>query len=211
MEPTLWTFGDSFTEGYNPKYEWSRKYIEWKGYTPKVYGEVISDRLGYKLINKGLGGSSNHTILETICNSINDVKPGDLVIVGWSSPIRFRIVDERDEWQHMIPHMSFNFEKMANVRVESIVDILENRYSIKYSKEVESWVKLINKSLSECKVIHWKYHRDDLNVNIITDKESVQKETDGLIKDGHFGENGQIEVANELLKIINSPNQIKLI
>lgn len=207
----LWTFGDSFTEAYNPKYEWSRKYIEWKGYAPKVYGEVISDRLGYELNNKGLGGSSNQTILETVCNCVDNIKPDDLVIVGWSSPIRFRIVDEWGEWQHMIPHMSFNFEKIANVKLESIVDILENRYHIKYSNEVESWIKLINKSLPDCKVVHWKYHTDNLNVNLITDKENINRETKGLINDGHFGEYGQLELAEELIKIITNNNRRKLI
>jgi hypothetical protein len=207
----LWTFGDSFTESYNPKYEWSRKYIEWKGYTPKVYGEVISERLGYELINKGLGGSSNQTILETICNSVDDIKSDDIVIIGWSSPIRFRLVDEWGEWQHMIPHSLFNFEKMGGVGVESVLEILENRYHIKYSKEVESWIKLINKSLSDCKVIHWKYHRDGLNVNLITDKENVNKETGGLVNDGHFSENGQIEIANSLIEILNSSGKRKLL
>jgi hypothetical protein len=207
----LWTFGDSFTEFYNPKYDWSKRYIEWKGYVPKVYGEVIAEELDYELVNKGLGGSSNQTILETICNHVNQIEPDDLVIIGWSSPIRFRVVDEHNEWQHMIPHMSFKFEKIGGISLESIVEILENRYHIKYCEEVESWIKLINKSLPECNVIHWKYHIEKINVHTINNLEDVHKETDGLIKDGHYSERGQLGVAKELINIIKSGNQKKLI
>lgn len=207
----LWTFGDSFTESYNPNYDWSKKYIEWKGYKPKVYGEIIAEKLGYKFTNLGLGGSSNQTILETICNNVHKIKPNDLVIIGWSSPIRFRIVNEYGFWRHMIPHTLFEFEKIGNVKVESILDILENRYHIKYCKEIESWIKLINKSLIECDVIHWKYHIENVDVHMITDKESIFKETGGLINDGHYSENGQLDVAKELIEIFKSGNKKKLI
>ena len=40
---TVWTFGDSLTERYNPDFKWSRDYIEWKGYVPKVYGNFVSE------------------------------------------------------------------------------------------------------------------------------------------------------------------------
>jgi hypothetical protein len=209
--PKLWTFGDSFTEYYNPKYKWAREYIDWKGYRPKVYGEVIAEELGYELVNKGLGGSSNQTILETICNSINDIQLDDVVIVGWSSPIRFRVVDEYGGWQHMIPHMLLNFKKIGNISAESVLEILENRYHEKYSEEVDNWVKLIDKALIGNKVVHWKYHTDKINVHAISNLEGINKETKGLIDDGHYSENGQLIVAKELIKIINSGNKKKLI
>jgi len=207
----LWTFGDSFTEFYNPKYDWSKKYIEWKGYTPKVYGEVIAEELGYELVNKGLGGSSNQTILETVCEYSNQINPNDMVIIGWSSPIRFRLVDEYGKWQHLIPHMLLPFEKMGNVSSESILEILENRYHKKYCEEVESWVKLIDIAFKDNQVIHWKYHIEKINVHTITNLESVHKETNGLIDDGHYSERGQLGVAEELINIIKLGNQKKLI
>lgn len=207
----LWTFGDSFTEGYNPFYEWSEKYIEWKGYKPKVYGEIIAEELGYELVNRGLGGSSNQTILERICDSIDKIKSDDLVIVGWSSPIRIRLVDKWGNWQHIHPATIDKIIKIGEVSPESISEILENRYHLKYCQEVDSWVKLINKSLNENQIIHWKYHIEKINVHTITEKENIYKETDGLINDGHYSENGQKEVANELIKIFKSGNKKKLI
>ena len=111
----------------------------------------------------------------------------------------------------MIPHMLVNFKKIGNVSAESVLEILENRYHIKYCEEVESWIKLINKSLDKCKVIHWKYHIEKINIPMITEKENINKETNGLINDGHYSENGQQSVADELMEIIQFGNKTKLI
>ena len=42
---TVWTFGDSLTAPYSEDYDWSNNYIKWKGYIPKVYGDIISDQV----------------------------------------------------------------------------------------------------------------------------------------------------------------------
>ena len=39
---TVWAFGDSLTEAFSPNFKWTKEYIEWKGYTPKVYGNFVS-------------------------------------------------------------------------------------------------------------------------------------------------------------------------
>ena len=50
---TLWTFGDSFTDFFYPpdksEIHWRQKYIKFKGYTPKVYGEIIAEKLNLNL------------------------------------------------------------------------------------------------------------------------------------------------------------------
>ena len=46
---TIWAFGDSLTERYNPNESWAKKYIDWKGYLPKVYGNFIAETLNYDL------------------------------------------------------------------------------------------------------------------------------------------------------------------
>ena len=50
MKRTLWTFGDSFTARF-ANTGWSTNYVKWKGYIPKVYGEIISDKLEMQLQN----------------------------------------------------------------------------------------------------------------------------------------------------------------
>jgi hypothetical protein len=45
----LWTFGDSFTEGFNEKYPWADEYIKWKGYTPT---EIMLNRNSLLYVNE---------------------------------------------------------------------------------------------------------------------------------------------------------------
>ena len=67
---TLWTFGDSMTAGYTEGSGWADKYIEWKGYKPKIYPEIISDKLGMELKNLAKGGYDNYSIFETLCANV---------------------------------------------------------------------------------------------------------------------------------------------
>jgi hypothetical protein len=207
---TLWTFGDSFTDSYNPIFEWADKYIKFKGYKPKVYPDLIAGELGYNLKNKAVAGSSNQSILQAICDNVDLIKPGDVIIIGWSSPIRFRLVNQYDNWQDIIPQM-LKFNKISDVNTESIIEILENRTHKKYCDEVNSWIKLINKSLEQCRVIHWKYHSENIKAEPLRDFQTIDEETNGEINDYHYSENGHIVLAKRLIEILNSKNKKKLI
>jgi len=68
MKRTLWTYGDSFTESMNTATGalWVDEYVGWKGYIPKVYGEIISDNMGMELVNLGKGGSDNYSIFQSV-------------------------------------------------------------------------------------------------------------------------------------------------
>ncbi len=73
----IWTFGDSYTAPYAPypnSNDWRNKYCDWKGYVPKVYGDVISETLGMPLNNLGRGGTDNRCILDSIIDSLNFIK-----------------------------------------------------------------------------------------------------------------------------------------
>jgi hypothetical protein len=207
---TLWTFGDSFTAPYDPTFEWANKYIKWKGYIPKVFPEVMSEELGYDLKNKAVPGSSNQSILEAICDSVDYIKSGDVVIVGWSLPVRFRLVNQYDNWQDILPQM-LSFNKVGDVSTESIVEILDNRTHKKYCNEVNSWIKLINKSVKDCTIIHWKHHSENIKVESLRDCQNINEETSGEINDGHYSENGHILLAKRLIEILNSKNKKRLI
>ena len=50
MKKTLWTFGDSFTQSFSDSTDsWVKVYCDWKGYIPKVYGEILADTLQFNL------------------------------------------------------------------------------------------------------------------------------------------------------------------
>jgi hypothetical protein len=191
-------------------FEWANKYIKWKGYKPKVYPELIAEELGYELKNKAVAGSSNQSILQAICDNVGHINPGDIVIIGWSSPIRFRLVSQYNKWQDIVPQM-LTFNKISEVSNESIIEILENRTHIKYCDEVNSWIKLIDKSLEESRVVHWKYHSENIKVEPLRDFQTIDEETNGEINDYHYSENGHIVLAKRLIEILNSKSKKKLI
>ena len=207
----LWTFGDSFTAPFFPL-AWGKDYIDWKGYIPKVHGEIIAEKLGYELINLGKGGIDNYRILETICENLVGIKTGDIVIIGWTSPIRFRLVSEgkNEFWYSILPELPrFKEEKMNYENVfdnliseNTLNEILYNRKSEKYINEVINWGKLIDRALIDNIVIHWSPFSKFGSINSITNCNKIYQETNNELLDQHFSEIGQMELANELMKII---------
>jgi len=202
----LWTFGDSFTEGYNEKYEWSKNYIKWKGYTPKVYGEVIADRLDVDLKNIGQGGSDNYTILERVCENVDKIKDDDLIIIGWSSPIRFRLVGEDETvWHSLIPNFNNNIDSFGKMISQSTLDeIFVNRDTSPYQHEVIHWIKLLNKTFKTNTIIHWTHAMHGTNLWNFGQCNRIITETKGEVNDGHYSEIGHIELADALMSIMDS-------
>ena len=202
----LWTFGDSFTEAYGDKHEWSNSYIKWKGYTPKVYGEVIADRLNINLKNIGQGGSDNYTILERVCENVDKIKNDDLIIIGWSSPVRFRLVGQDEKtWHSLIPNFDNNIDYFGKMISQSTLDeILVNRDTSPYQHEVIHWIKLLNKTFKSNIITHWTNSMHGTNLWNIGQCNRIWTETNGEINDGHYSEIGHIELADVLMSIMDS-------
>lgn len=205
---TIWTFGDSFTESYNPFYPWAESYIEWKGYVPKVYGEILSERLGFELKNYGKGGSDNYSIFQNFCDVSHMIKPNDIVIFGWSSPIRFRLLRANGEWESLVPNFHLNYDVVEGVSKTSIDEILVHRDHDKFIGEINSWIKVITLFLKsiDASVIHWTTFDTKINAKYVFNVDKVKDETNGLINDGHFSEIGQLELANILNNMYNNQN-----
>lgn len=208
---TLWTFGDSLTERYNPEYEWSKLYIDFKGYVPKVYGDVISEKLNLKLNNLGLGGSDNYTILQRFCDVSDKIKNNDVVIFGWSSPLRFRLATKNNKWKTYIPNYTKNQSDIDGISINTIKELLLNRDSIKFCEEINSWIKHIDITLKDIKHVHWTTFDNRINAHMIRNLETIGNETDGIIDDGHFSEKGQVELSEILINYLNTKNLKTLI
>ncbi len=203
---TLWTFGDSFTESYLPKDDcivthWRHHYIDWKGYVPKVYGEFLSERWGMELKNYGMGSWDNYSIFESFCKVVNQIKEEDIVIFGWSSPERYRIIGNSGFWKQMAPSYDRSYEVGHNLSESTIDELFVNRTHIKYADEVNNWIKLINFALKDVSVIHWTPFKTNINVPLINNLETIKQETNSFVNDGHFSENGQKELSHMLEKI----------
>ncbi len=207
---TVWTFGDSMTERYNGKDLWSKQYIDWKGYQPKVYGDFVSEMLGYDLKNLGKAGCDNYTIFETFCKSYRDIKDGDVIIIGWTSIGRFRMVNKYGEWNTLNPHFSNQMQFFEYLSKNTIDEIFLNRDNIKYLEEVNHWIDYINITCLNKKVVHWDTIKGqgELNTYHFFEMERIKDETNNLINDLHFSENGHQQMSLKLLEIIMNKNGI---
>jgi hypothetical protein len=201
---TLWTFGDSLTEQFNPELEWSNSYIKWKGYMPKVYGNFVSEMLNYDLQNLGKAGSDNYTIFETFCKTYPNIQDGDVVIIGWTSPVRFRLVDKKGEWKPLVPSFENFLPIFDGISQNTINEILINRDHAKYVDEVNNWIGFINSACVNKKIVQWDTIKGEgeLNTYHFFEMEKIRTETNGEVNDSHFSENGHREMSKELLQII---------
>lgn len=201
---TVWTFGDSLTERYNDRDEWSKQYIKWKGYVPKVYGDFVSGMLNYDLQNLGKAGCDNYTIFETFCKTYPLIQNEDIVIIGWTSCARFRLINKFNEWGTLNPNFENRLKDFEYLSKDTVNEIFANRTHIEYTNEVNSWISFINSACVGKKIIHWNTIKGDgeLNTYHFFEMETINTETNGLINDYHFSEKGQKHLASEIIDII---------
>lgn len=202
---TVWTFGDSLTERYNPIFTWSRDYINWKGYVPKVYGNFVSEMLNYDLQNLGKAGCDNYTIFESFYKAYPKIKDGDVVIIGWTSVGRFRFVNENGEWTTLNPYFDNYLSNLGYISKNTIDEIFVNRSHQKYIDEVNDWIKFINKLCENTQIVHWSTIKGEgeLNTHHFFEMERIYTETNGIVNDSHFSEDGQKKLADEILNALS--------
>lgn len=228
---TLWTFGDSLTDYFNPPptliKHWRHEYIEWKGYVPKVFGEIVSEKLNYNYVNTAMGGCSNNQIFEEFCKVCDLIKTDDILIFGWTNQERFRLSNIKNGWTNFYINFrkkntkelkdhffNLSLEQVDSISKETIQQIMFNRSNPNYVIEVENWIKLINLSFSKNKIIHWSWDERMKNSSTIIELnkfENIRTETNGEINDPHWSESGQSEMANLILEIINNENKKNII
>lgn len=215
----LWTFGCSFTYGdgtfeydsYAQRYRLSEIELPWT--------HLLANELNLKLINRGLGGSSNESIIDRIIDSWDEIDEGDIVIIGKT-------------WSHR-----FDFpKKIGSIEPQSIV------YRGGES-DVKKWfddltVGIFNQEQIECiKSFSVEFatqplysHRHDIRFNFIKDRlikdnkvkfcyiwdveslwnkyETINQATNEQIRDFHWSYKGHRDFFNYLMKIIKSPKLI---
>jgi len=215
----LWTFGCSFTYGdgtlehdlYRQKYRVSDNELSW------TYR--LANELKMELVNKGMGGSSNETILDSIILNYDNINEDDIVIISKT-------------WSHR-----FDFpKKIGSIEPQSIV------YRGGES-DVKRWfddltVGIFNENQIECiKAFSVEFatqplysYRHDIRFNFIKDRlikdkkikichiwdveslwekyETINTATNNKIRDYHWSYKGHEYFFNDLLKIIQTPKLI---
>ena len=206
----LWVFGDSYSEPFSKIEEsilWKRNYIQWKGYTPKCYSEIVADKLQIKHINLAIGGADNYTILDSIINVIHSISADDIIIIGWSDTIRFRVVNKDNAFTTIRPNSTK--KPIAELSKSTLIELTINRDSSRYIDELNNYIKLINFSFKKNKVIHWSpfVHLKDRILSTkksLINLEMVSQETNGIVDDSHFSENAHYKLAEYFFDTINS-------
>ena len=207
MSQKLYIFGDSFSAGFSFESNWTNNYVNWKGYTPQGFGEIVSQKLNLELINLSENASDNYSILQKFCDNEKNIKKNDLVIIGWSSPLRFRLVSK--DWITILP----NYDKFSTKEIDktkisesTLIEILLNRDDIRYCNEVNSWIKLLNNL--DKNIIHWTPFDQRLDCMFLNKFETIVTETNGKLNDWHFSENGHKQLSDLFINKFKSKNKI---
>ena len=237
MRNTLWTFGCSFTAEYfvgNPtlrtKYD---DYKDWRGGNlPKSWPTLLSEMMDYNVKNLGEGGLANQSIFWKFIEEHKNFKKGDLIIIGWTSILRFVAYNERDKCMNDMLPTFINTNVGHIFSDQALTEIFNNRSHAEWSIELCRWISLINSfcKLSEIKILHWssdsffldKYiDKNDVDSFIRTPngsldvfefsrglysdgKLSIKDETCGEIMDLHNGELGHLSQSRYFYEFIKT-------
>jgi len=103
----IWIFGDSFScefqKHIDNKNQWAIDYCEYKSKIPKSFGELLSDFLNDDVSIVAKPGTDNYTIFHSYISVIDKIKEDDILIFGWSSVLRYRLVNPNNEFITILP------------------------------------------------------------------------------------------------------------
>jgi hypothetical protein len=222
----LWVFGDSFTEGFDESTyyskkdlpDWRKKYIDYKGYIPQVFNQILANKLNIETTNYGIGGSDNYTIFHTIIKNIQKIKKDDIVIIGWSSVLRIRIANQYDTFNSiqawMLRLSDDRLKDMGlDISQQTLLEMFTNRSSSVYIDEINDYIKVLKILLKEQKVINWSPFYDNfkmgMNVTPIPLFDTIIDETKYKVLDGHFCEPSHFALADYFYDLIIRYNDKK--
>jgi len=201
----LCVFGDSYSTKFELKDKWAEKYITWKGYIPKTYSSIISESMNIEVMNKAVVGKDNYSIFEQIWENAENVQQDDIIIIGWSDVLRFRLSSPSDSiWKTFIPNSRDNDFNSCNITKNTFNDILNNRTDKIYEFELSKIVNFVNFVFKTQKIIHWRWD----NVGRLKNYSTILDETNGEIQDLHYSEKGHKDLSINLMECINSENRV---
>lgn len=201
----LFVFGDSFSEqrGIHAPYS------IWKGYSPDTYPHIISKKLEIPLFNFSHGGFSNSDIFQSVCQNVDKIEDGDIVIIGWSGLARFRLANPKlNRWLQFQPGIWEMYSKLDmgidGLSESTIDEILYNRSHFElHREEILDWIKLLSKVFERNTFINFTWCTSDWGLKPLS-FETIKEETNEEIDDSHWSENGHMVFAKSLLDVIGS-------
>lgn len=221
MSKTLWTFGDSFTQGFSCvpviSYPTIPEYHQYKKIGEDIWPNLLSKYLGIKLINKGLGGISNDFIIDIIIDNWDSIKPKDIVIIGMTFNVRIDVPIKENKKLKINKPRLYSMSNLLNS--ELINDMTENQketiinfqYHFADSKLFkERNIKRFNhiKKLLEANgsiVFLWELE------NEINKYETITTATNNIIEDNHWSFKGNYDFSKFIMEELKFDYNNKLI
>jgi hypothetical protein len=218
----LYTFGCSNTAPYHELTKGYRDYKKFRGGSfPPIWPELLAKKLAFELVNYAQHGTGNDSILYEFCKHVNEIKKGDLVIIGWTFNTRYMWPDKKSKkWEHLVGEYDENLDLTFPTHHEIMVNRMDKDVIPLLSEQVHMWINLINR-VAESVGFTVKYWSSDGDItypdhngfpcdgltikNVLVhhyvfdvvrmlDGEQISEETKGEVNDAHWGESGHQKV-----------------
>ena len=216
---TVWSFGDSMTAPINGDLNNPSPYRQWLGRYAKDTATFVAEHYGFESKNMGHVGSSNSGLFHKFISELKNIQSGDILIFGWTVVARYRIASK-------VGWKTIWAVGLSNVPEKGCIDgtyitkevaehLIYNRCDLQhfYEEEVNEWINFINDwaELKGVKVVHWSWcnevigGKQNLNLSFpVINYTNMSQESDNIVKDGHYGEVGYRELADDILKYLNT-------
>jgi hypothetical protein len=202
----IWIFGDSFSTPFE-KTPWAVEYIKWKGYTPKIFGDLIPKEDGGSIHHLGVDGCGNDTIFENVYKHAPLIKKGDVVIIGWSLVERFRLINSEGKFLTCNPNYinKPTVSRFNHISLSTLEEIIINRTNWGYYLELYDKIEFLNWLFSDMKLIQWTpFNYTDAKIYGFDTIDTIATETDNLIYNTHYSEYGHQFIASKFIELLNN-------
>jgi hypothetical protein len=239
MKKNGWFFGCSFTSGFglnfdndlkilqtlyptaNPPFteiEWNKfPYSKFESYKTKyennIWPKLICEHYDLEYNNHGISGASNDEILHSVITQLSNIKSGDYVFIGNTTPIRI-LVPLGSKFKPLTSTSSigengvlitkheddddfFYNDKQKEIIVDYLNEIVLNKeefYEIHYTNLFENLkIYFINNGVN---CVFWKW-REWFNY------ETIKEWTNGKIDDTHWSPKGHLDFSKKIITLNN--------
>ena len=113
----IWAFGDSFTEyPYDRDFihEGNLKYLNYLGYKPKNFVNLLSDNLNVVNENLAMGGACNRSIFSQFASVIDKIDEDDVLILTFDHGkcvVRLNVFEKKNEPKKLKQHQEEILDK----------------------------------------------------------------------------------------------------
>lgn len=223
---TLWTFGGTYTADYtNEDTPVNKNFEEYKKIKDlehvDMWPTILANRMKFDLVNTSRHVTSNYQIFQDFCDKSHLIKKDDVVLIEWVDFKNYRVA-ENNEFVNLEPNKKYDLDSVSQ---SSIDEMFKNRQQHIWLTELYRWINGINMLALEVGFKFFIWNAEDRDMFYARHKDmpkydyillcpnsttalidylvsvagtTIEIETEGKIKDKHFGRRGH-ETFSKLL------------